>query len=75
MTNILKNVVARRLSEIRAVKAKPSLKEMITAYLNKMNDKDERARNRIKDKVLTMYENETFQKFEENDPNFNKVII
>lgn len=75
LENKLKNVVMRRLAEIKAIKGKPSLKEMVQAYLSRMNMKDERARLRIKEKVLHMYEQTNFVKFEENDPNFNKIIV
>ena len=49
LENKLKNVVIRKLTEIRVEKAKPSLKSMITGYLTKQREKDERARMRIKD--------------------------
>jgi hypothetical protein len=75
LENILKNVVIRRISEIRAQKAKPSLKDMISTYLKMKGEKDERARIRIKEQVLQIYEKKTFQQFEENDPNFNKIIV
>ena len=52
LENILKNVVIRRLTEIRALKAKPSLKDMISEYMEKKREKDERARVRIKEQVL-----------------------
>jgi len=48
---------------------------MIAEYLQKKSEKDERARVRIKEQVLQIYEQKTFQKFEENDPNFNKIIV
>lgn len=75
LENTLKNVVIRRITEIRALKAKPSLKDMIDMYLKKKGEKDERARIRIKEQVLQIYEKKTFQQFEENDPNFNKIIV
>lgn len=75
LENVLKNIVIRRLTEIRAIKAKPSLRDMIQSYMNKKSEKDERARVRIKEQVLQIYEHKTFQKFEENDPNFNKIIV
>jgi hypothetical protein len=56
LENILKNVVIRRLTEIRALKAKPSLKDMISEYMEKKREKDERARVRIKEQVLQIYE-------------------
>jgi hypothetical protein len=52
LENILKNVCLRRLTEIRAIKQKPSLRDMIKEYLQKKNEKDERARVRIKEQVL-----------------------
>lgn len=48
---------------------------MVAAYMNKLGEKDERLRVRIKDQVLQMYEEKTFKQFEENDPNFNKIIV
>ena len=52
LENVLKNVAIRRLTEIRAIKAKPSFKEMIVEYMQKKSEKDERARIRIKEQVL-----------------------
>jgi len=49
LENCLKNVVIRRLTEIRAQKAKPSLRDMITEYIDKKNEKEKRARIRIKE--------------------------
>ena len=48
---------------------------MITTYLGKMNEKDERSRIRIKEKVLQIFEAENQSKFVENDPNFNKIVV
>lgn len=75
LENTLKNIVIRRLTDIRVLKAKPSLKDMVAAYMNKIGEKDERLRVRIKDQVLQIYEEKTFKQFEENDPNFNKIIV
>ena len=52
LENQLKNVVIRRLTEIRAIKSKPSLKDMIDKYLQQKGEKDERSRKRIKEQVL-----------------------
>ena len=49
LENTLKNVVIRRLTEIRKIKEKHSLKDMIAEYMNKKSLKDERARVRIKE--------------------------
>jgi hypothetical protein len=49
LENTLKNVVIRRLTLIRKIKEKPSLKDMIAEYMNKKSLKDERARVRIKE--------------------------
>jgi len=46
----------RRIKEIRFIKAKPSLKDMVAQYLEKKAQKDERARIRIKEEVLDIYE-------------------
>ena len=39
----------RMLKEIRVAKNRPSLKETIQQYVKKRDEKDERARERIKD--------------------------
>ena len=57
----MKNIVIRKLGEIKEKKAKPSLKDMIDQYLSKKADKDERARIRIKEQVLEIYEQKTFE--------------
>lgn len=49
LENKLKNVVVRRLDEIRAIKAKPSLKDMLDVYFDNKDQKDERSRVRIKE--------------------------
>ena len=48
---------------------------MIGEYMNKKSLKDERARIRIKEQVLNIYEKKTLENFEEKDPNFNKIIV
>lgn len=75
LENKLKNIVIRMMVDIRAKKAKPSLKDMINQYLKKKAEKDERARIRIKEQVLEIYEQKNFEQIEENDPNFNKIIV
>ena len=75
LENRLKNIVIRMMVDIRAAKAKPSLKDMINQYLKKKAEKDERARIRIKEQVLEIYEQKNFEQIEENDPNFNKIIV
>lgn len=49
--NIFKNVVMRRLYEIRQFKAKPKLKDMLLSQLNTMNLSDIKARIEIKKKI------------------------
>ena len=51
------------------------MKDWIDEYFKQRGEKDERSRVRIKDQVLQIYEAKSFQQFEENDPNFNKVIV
>lgn len=48
---------------------------MIAEYMNMKSLKDERARIRIKEQVLRIYEKKTFETFDEKDPNFNKIIV
>jgi hypothetical protein len=49
LENLFKNIVMRRITEIRIEKAKPSLKDMVEQYMVKKAEKDERARIRIKE--------------------------
>ena len=49
LENTLKNVVVRRLTEIRKIINKPTMKDMIEGFLYKRNSKDERGVVRIKD--------------------------
>lgn len=58
LENIVKNVVIRRLTEIRIIKAKPSLRDMIDAYMKKKGEKDSRALVRMKEQVMHLYENQ-----------------
>jgi len=74
LENLFKNIVMRRITEIRIEKAKPSLKDMVEQYMVKKAEKDERARIRIKEQVLEIYEQKTFEQFEENDPAFNRIV-
>jgi hypothetical protein len=60
LENKFKNVVLRKLTEIRVEKSKPSFKSMIQTYLIKQREKDERARQRVKEQVLGIYEKKTF---------------
>jgi hypothetical protein len=52
LENQFKNVAIRRLEEIRNIKSKPSLKDMISDYLKKQEEKNQRGRIRIKEQVL-----------------------
>ena len=56
MELILKNVVMRRIVEIRIEKAKPGLKDMIMASLKQKYEKDEKIREKMKVKVMELYE-------------------
>ena len=60
LENILKNLVMRMLAKIRIDKARPSLKDTIAEFLKKKEAKDARARGRIKEKVLSKYEQIAF---------------
>lgn len=73
--NVLKNVVIQQLSQIRAKKSKPSLKVLIDDYMKKQNQKDERARIRIKEQLIMIYEKKSMAKFEDLDPGFNRLIV
>ena len=45
----------RRISEIRAEKSKPGLKDMIMQSLKKKYEKDEKIREKMKKKVMEIY--------------------
>jgi polyhydroxyalkanoate synthesis regulator phasin len=64
----------RRLGEIRALKSKPSLKDMIMESLKKKNQKDEKVRQQIKKKVLEMYEVQAAAVLEDDDIWYNRII-
>jgi hypothetical protein len=73
---MVKNIVIRMLDKIRTEKSKPSLKDLVSQQMQKKNEKDERARIRIKEQVLEIYEDKNGQQYaEENDPNFTKIIV
>jgi hypothetical protein len=61
LENILKNLVMRNLQQIRIEKNKPSLKDTIAEFMRKKEEKDTRARGRIKEKVLEKYEHMSFK--------------
>lgn len=63
LENQFKNVAIRRLEEIRNLKAKPSLKDMISDYLKKQEEKNQRGRIRIKEQVLQIYEEKSMVQF------------
>jgi len=48
---------------------------MVQEFLKKREAKELRGKVRIKQQVLHMYEQKTFDQFEESDPNYNKVIV
>jgi hypothetical protein len=56
MHNVIKNVVFRRVMEIRTQKSKPGLKDMIMESLRKKNLKDVKIRDKMKKLILEMYE-------------------
>lgn len=69
-----KNVVMRRLEEIRKEKAKPSLKDMIMESLKKKNKKDEKLREMLKKKVMEMYEHQAAQVLNDGDVWYNRIV-
>lgn len=75
LENMLKNIVIRMLEKIREEKQKPSMKDMIQFYMLRQQEKDERARIRLKENVLKIYEQKNFEEVEDNDASYNKVII
>lgn len=75
LENIFKNVVMRRLYEIREIKAKPKLKDLLLQQLNTKNISDWKARIEIKKKIREMTEKKTAQQFDEDvSQKFTRLI-
>ena len=53
-----KNVVIRRIQEIKILKAKPGLKEAIQITMAKKAEQDEKVRSKLKARVMALYEKE-----------------
>ena len=68
-------MVLRRINEIRRLKMKPSLKDMIMLSLKEKNKKDEKLRNVLKKKIIEIYENDDKNTFEMGDLWYNRVMI
>ena len=67
---------AKYESVVSEQKDKIKLLQSKTAQMQKKHEKDERARIRIKEQVLEIYEDKNGQQYaEENDPNFTKIIV
>ena len=75
MELILKNVVMRRIVENRIEKAKPGLKDMIMASLKQKYEKDEKIREKMKVKVMELYEEQVSNKMNDKDLWYNRVIV
>ena len=55
-------------------KTKPKLKELIMESLKKKNEKDEKLRGIIKQKVLEMYQGQAKEVFQDDDMWYNRVM-
>jgi hypothetical protein len=75
LENQFKNVAIRRLEQIRTTKAKKTVKDSVSDYLKKLEEKNQRGRIRIKEQVLQIYEEKAMTQFDEKDPMFNKIIV
>lgn len=75
LENQFKNVALRRLEQIRTTKAKKTVKDSVSDYLKKLEEKNQRGRIRIKEQVLQIYEEKAMTLFDEKDPMFNKIIV
>jgi len=75
LENQFKNVAIRRLEEIRNFKSKKTVKDSVSDYLKKLDEKNQRGRIRIKEQVLQIYEEKSMKQFNEKDPMFNKIIV
>ena len=73
--NVFKNVVMRRLYEIREQKAKPKLKDLLLQQLNNKNISDFKARIEIKKKIRDMCVKEASKKLDEDvSVKFTKLV-
>lgn len=59
----------------RQLKAKPGLKDMIMEYVAHQDQKDEKIRNKIKQKVLNVYEMQIFKYLGGNDIWYNRIVL
>ena len=75
LANINKNIVMRRIIEIKREKAKPGLKEAIQLTIRRKQEQDEKLRRRLKKKVMAMYEKEISQNLNVEDQQFTKIIL
>jgi hypothetical protein len=58
LRNIQKNVVLKRIFEIRAEKLRPGLIDAIQIHLQQKTERDQRIRKKLKNKIMKMYEEE-----------------
>jgi len=56
LENLLKNVVIRRLSEIREVKGQKTIKESVEIVIQQNAEKEAKSRIKLKKKILRDYE-------------------
>ena len=75
MRVIHKNVVIKRIAEIKELKSKPGLKEAIQITMGRKAEKDEKARKKLKSKVMALYEKEISAVLNEEDKRFTRVLL
>ena len=75
LRNIQKNIVMRRIMEIKALKAKPGLKEAIEMTLAERQKRDENIKKRLKKRIMELYEKELGHTLNEDDKQFTKIIL
>ena len=73
--NVFKNVVMRRLYEIRQLKAKPKLKDLLLKQMNTKNISDLKARIEIKKKIRDMCSKNASKQFEDDvSTKFSRLV-
>jgi hypothetical protein len=67
--------VIRRIQEIKAAKAKPGLKQAIEITMAKKAEQDEKVRNKLKTRVMALYEKEIAENLSEDEKKFTRIIL
>lgn len=75
LENLLKNVVIRRLSEIREVKGQKTIKESVELVIQQNADREAKSRIKLKKKLMRQYEDQVASKQQDNDLLYNRILV